>query len=40
MSMVALAPEAKFLFVAPAAVAGSFGLAWLLTRIPAVNKVL
>ena len=40
MSTVALAPEAKFLLVAPAAVAGSFGLAWLLTRTPGVNKVL
>jgi len=34
-----IAPELKFLFVAPAAVAGSFGLAWLLTRIPGIKKV-
>jgi hypothetical protein len=34
-----VAPELKFLVVAPAAVAGSFGLAWLLTRIPGVGRV-
>jgi fucose 4-O-acetylase-like acetyltransferase len=33
------APEIKFLVVAPVAVAGSFGLAWLLTRIPGVRRV-
>lgn len=33
-------PEVKFLAVAPAAIAGSFGLAWLLTRIPGVRRVL
>ncbi|MBP7705928.1 MAG: acyltransferase [Candidatus Aminicenantes bacterium] len=33
-----VAPELKFLFVAPAAVAGSFGLAWLLTKVPGVKK--
>jgi len=33
-------PELKFLVVAPAAVAGSFGLAWLLTRVPGIRKVL
>ena len=25
---------------APAAVAGSFGLAWLLTRVPGIKKIL
>lgn len=35
-----LAPEIKFLFVAPAAVAGSFGLAWLLTRVPGLKRFL
>jgi hypothetical protein len=35
-----IAPELKFLFVAPAAVAGSFGLAWLLTHVPGIKKVL
>lgn len=35
-----VAPELKFLFVAPAAVAGSFGLAWLLTRVPGIKKIL
>ena len=35
-----LAPEVKFLLVAPAGVAGSFGLAWLLTRLPGVRRVL
>ena len=35
-----IVPELKFLFVAPAAVAGSFGLAWLLTRVPGIKKVL
>lgn len=33
-------PEVKFLLVAPAAIAGSFGLAWLLTRLPGVRRVL
>ena len=33
-----MAPELKFLFVAPAAVAGSFGLAWLLMRLPGVKR--
>jgi surface polysaccharide O-acyltransferase-like enzyme len=33
-----VAPEIKFLFVAPLTLAGSFGLAWLLTRVPGVNK--
>jgi fucose 4-O-acetylase-like acetyltransferase len=33
-------PEAKFLVLAPAAIAGSFGLAWLLTRLPGVRRVL
>jgi hypothetical protein len=37
---VPLAPEVKFLFVAPAAVAGSFGLAWLLTRVPGLKRFL
>jgi hypothetical protein len=35
-----MAPELKFLVVAPAAVAGSFGLAWLLTRVPGIKRVL
>ena len=35
-----IAPELKFLFVAPAAVAGSFGIAWLLTRVPGIKRVL
>lgn len=39
-SGLALPPEAKFLLVAPAGVAGSFGLAWLLTRLPGVRRVL
>jgi fucose 4-O-acetylase-like acetyltransferase len=39
-SGLAIAPEAKFLLVAPAGVAGSFALAWLLTRIPGVRRVL
>jgi glucans biosynthesis protein C len=34
-----VAPELKFLVVAPTAVAGSFGLAWLLTRIPGVRRI-
>jgi glucan biosynthesis protein C len=33
-------PEAKFLVVAPAAIAGSFALAWLLTRLPGVRRVI
>jgi hypothetical protein len=37
---LSIAPELKFLFVAPAAVAGSFGLAWLLTRVPGIKRVL
>jgi len=39
-SALAVAPEVKFFAVASAAVAGSFGLAWLLTRLPLVNRVL
>jgi hypothetical protein len=35
-----VAPEVKFLLVAPAAIAGSFALAWLLTRLPGVRRVL
>jgi glucan biosynthesis protein C len=35
-----IAPELKFLFVAPAAVAVSFGLAWLLARIPGLKRIL
>ena len=35
-----LAPEVKFLLVAPAGIAGSFALAWLLTRLPGVRRVL
>jgi hypothetical protein len=33
-------PEVKFLVVAPVGVAASFGLAWVLTRIPGVNRIL
>jgi fucose 4-O-acetylase-like acetyltransferase len=33
-------PEAKFLIVAPAGIAASFGLAWLLTRLPGVRRIL
>lgn len=33
-------PEAKFLVVAPAGIAASFGLAWLLTHVPGVRRVL
>ncbi len=39
-SRLAWAPEVKFLLVAPAAVMVSFGLAWLLTRLPVVNRIL
>jgi glucan biosynthesis protein C len=35
-----IAPEFKFLIVAPAALAGSFGLAWLLTRVPGLKRFL
>jgi hypothetical protein len=35
-----MAPELKFLFVAPAAVAGSFGLARLFARVPWINRIL
>lgn len=34
----AIAPEVKALVVAPLAVAGSFGVAWLLTRLPGVGR--
>jgi surface polysaccharide O-acyltransferase-like enzyme len=34
-----VAPEVKFLLVAPLGVAASFGLAWLLTRVPGVNRI-
>jgi fucose 4-O-acetylase-like acetyltransferase len=34
----AVAPEVKALVVAPLAVAGSFGLAWLLTQVPGVGR--
>jgi glucan biosynthesis protein C len=33
-------PEAKFFVVAPAGIAASFGLAWLLTRLPGVRRIL
>ena len=33
-----IAPEVKALVVAPLAVAGSFGVAWLLTRLPGVGR--
>jgi fucose 4-O-acetylase-like acetyltransferase len=35
---LALAPELKFLIIAPAALGASFGLAWLLTRVPGVKR--
>jgi fucose 4-O-acetylase-like acetyltransferase len=35
-----LAPEVKFLIVAPLGLAASFGLAWLLTRVPGVRRIL
>ena len=35
-----IAPELKFLFVAPAAVACSFGLARMLARVPGVKRIL
>lgn len=35
-----VAPEAKFLIVAPLAWAGCFGLAWNLTRLPGMRRVL
>ena len=34
----AIAPEVKALVVAPLAVAGSFGVAWLLTRMPGLGR--
>ena len=40
VSGLALAPELKFLLVTPAAVAGSFALAWLLTRVPGIRRVI
>jgi surface polysaccharide O-acyltransferase-like enzyme len=40
VSDVAIAPELKFLAVAPVAVGASFGLAWVLARVPGVNRVL
>ncbi len=33
-------PEAKFLLVAPAGIAAAFTLAWLLTRLPGVRRIL
>jgi hypothetical protein len=35
-----LPPEAKFLIVAPAGVAASYALAWLLTKLPGVRRVI
>jgi hypothetical protein len=40
LSGLAVPPEVKFLLVAPIGVAASFGLAWLLTRVPGVNRIL
>ena len=37
---LSITPELKFLVVAPAAVACSFGLAWLLTRLPGIKKII
>jgi glucans biosynthesis protein C len=37
---LSLAPEYKFLIVAPLALVSSFGLAWLLTLLPGVRRVL
>lgn len=39
-SRMPAAPEVKFLVVAPAALLGSFGLAWLISRMPGLNRVL
>lgn len=39
MGSVGLPPEAKFLVVAPLCVAACFGLSWLLTRLPGINRV-
>ena len=33
-------PEAKFVIVAPAGIAASFALAWLLTRLPGVRRII
>jgi glucans biosynthesis protein C len=40
LAPVPLAPEAKFLIVAPLAWAACFGLAWSLTRLPGVRRIL
>lgn len=37
---LAIAPEVKFLILAPAGIATSFALSWLLTRLPGVRRVL
>jgi glucan biosynthesis protein C len=39
-SRVPATPEVRFLVVAPAAIAGSFGLAWVLTQLPGVRWLL
>ncbi|MGB8021397.1 MAG: acyltransferase, partial [Candidatus Nanopelagicales bacterium] len=39
-STLSVAPEVRFLIVAPAGVAGSFALSWLLTRVPGVRRIL
>ena len=39
-SNLPLAPEAKFVLVAPTAIAASFALAWLLTRLPGTRQLL
>lgn len=40
LQSVPVAPEVKFWIVAPLGVAGSFALAWLLTRLPGVRRIL
>jgi glucan biosynthesis protein C len=37
---VPIPPEGKFLIVAPAGIAASFALAWLLTRLPGIRRIL
>jgi fucose 4-O-acetylase-like acetyltransferase len=39
-SNLPLTPEAKFVLVAPTAIAASFALAWLLTRLPGTRQLL
>ena len=39
-SNLPLTPETKFVLVAPTAIAASFALAWLLTRLPGARQLL